>query len=263
MCVEPCSIAASSIGDTVRTAFPADLTQGGAMRTVLSVIRGIGGIVILVAGFSAPAAAQDAYLGEIRWVAFNFAPLGWAECNGQIMAISQNTALFSLLGTTYGGNGITTFALPDLRGRVMVHTGMGPGLSNRDMGEVGGAEATTLQVSQMPAHDHGLSAHAHNVPALSVSLLASSAAATSVSASGNVLATASVAGNGNPKVTSIYAAGPADVSLGTGGSTAPAATDSASAQTSSTGGGQPHAIMQPFLGLKCIIAVEGIFPPRS
>jgi microcystin-dependent protein len=219
-------------------------------------------MIVLMAGLANPAAAQDAYLGEIRWVGFNFAPVGWAECNGQLLPISQNTSLFALLGTTYGGNGQTTFALPDMRGRVMVHMGMGPGLSNRDLGEVGGAEANTLQVSQMPAHDHGLSSHSHNVPALSVSLQASSAAATSVTASGNVLATATVTGNGNPKVTSIYASGPADVSLGNGGSTAPTATDSASGQTSSTGGGQPHSIMQPFLTMKCIIALEGIFPPR-
>jgi hypothetical protein len=104
------------------------------MRNLMSVIRPAGVMIVLMAGLANPAAAQDAYLGEIRWVGFNFAPVGWAECNGQLLPISQNTSLFALLGTTYGGNGQTTFALPDMRGRVMVHMGMGPGLSNRDLG---------------------------------------------------------------------------------------------------------------------------------
>src|SRR5262245_2996958 len=96
------------------------------------------------------------YIGEIRMVGFNFAPLGWALCNGQLLAISQNTALFSLLGTTYGGNGQTTFALPDLRGRIPIHQGQGPGLSNRVLGEVGGQESVALTSQQMPAHTHAL-----------------------------------------------------------------------------------------------------------
>ena len=232
------------------------------MKHLISVIRPAGVMIILMAGLSTPAAGQEAFLGEIRWVGFNFAPRGWAECNGQLMAISQNTALFSLLGTTYGGNGQTTFALPDLRGRVMVHTGMGPGLSNRDLGEVGGAEAHTLSVTELPAHDHAMGTHAHDIPELSFGLRASSAAATSVTAAGNVLATANVIGNGNPKVTQIYNAGPADVSLGTGGTTAASATGPATGMTGSAGGGQPHSTMQPFLGLKCIIAIEGIYPTR-
>ena len=232
------------------------------MRNLMSVIRPAGVMIVLLAGLATPAAAQDPFIGEIRWVGFNFAPRGWAECNGQLMAISQNTALFSLLGTTYGGNGTTTFALPDMRGRVMVHTGMGPGLSNRDMGEVGGAEVHTLSVNELPAHDHALGTHTHTIPELSFGLRASSAAATSIAAAGNVLATATVSGNGNPKVTQIYNAGPADVSLGTGGTTAASATGAAAGMTGSAGGGQPHSNMQPFLGLKCVIALEGIFPSR-
>ena len=158
------------------------------MRRLTSVIRAAGAIVILLAGLPAPAAAQDAFLGEIRWVAFNFAPQGWAECNGQLLPIAQNTALFALVGTMYGGNGQTTFALPDMRGRVMMHVGQGPGLSNRDQGEVGGAEVRSLTVNEIPAHDHALGAHAHDIPALPVGLGASSAAATSVDPAGNVLA---------------------------------------------------------------------------
>ncbi len=101
---------------------------------------------------------SDYFIGEIRLFAGNFAPRDWAFCEGQIMSIAQNTALFSLLGTQYGGNGQTTFALPDLRGRVPMHQGQGPGLSPRDIGEVSGSETVTLLSTQMPAHSHALRA---------------------------------------------------------------------------------------------------------
>src|SRR5437899_12703586 len=96
------------------------------------------------------------FIGEIVMFAGNFAPRGWAFCNGQILSIAQNTALFSILGTTYGGNGQTTFALPDLRGRVPMHPGQGPGLTNHTLGEVAGSETTTLLSSNMPQHTHAL-----------------------------------------------------------------------------------------------------------
>ena len=96
----------------------------------------------------------EPFIGEISMVAFTFAPRGWAFCDGQLLAISQNTALFSLIGTTYGGDGRTTFALPDLRGRVPLHMGNGPGLTSRPEGQKGGSETVTLTVSQMPAHNH-------------------------------------------------------------------------------------------------------------
>ena len=102
--------------------------------------------------------AQDPYIGEIRLVAFNFAPQGWALCNGQILPISQNQALFVLLGTTYGGNGVTTFALPDLRGRAPIHAGQGPGLSNYSLGQIGGTETNIMTVAQMPRHSHAVNA---------------------------------------------------------------------------------------------------------
>ena len=98
--------------------------------------------------------AQQNFIGEIRMVGFNFAPKGWAKCEGQILQISQNEALFSLLGTTYGGNGVTTFALPDMRGRVPMSDGDGVNLTPRILGEMGGSETNTLNVSQMPAHSH-------------------------------------------------------------------------------------------------------------
>lgn len=99
-------------------------------------------------------AGADPFLGEIMMVGFTFCPRGWAECNGQLLPISQNTALYALLGTTYGGDGITTFGLPDLRGRVPIHTGQGPGLTNRPLGSVGGYEENFISVDQLPAHSH-------------------------------------------------------------------------------------------------------------
>src|SRR6059058_5081907 len=98
--------------------------------------------------------AQQPFLGEVRAISWNFAPKGWAFCNGQILPINQNTALFSILGTTYGGNGVTTFALPDLRSRIPVHFGQGPGLSPYSLGQVSGTENVTLLITEMPAHVH-------------------------------------------------------------------------------------------------------------
>ena len=123
---------------------------------------------------------MDPYIGQILLVPFNFAPNGWAFCNGQLLPISQYTALFALLGTTYGGNGVSNFALPDLRGRVPVGFTQGPGLSNYVLGELGGAESVTLQVTQIPAHNHQLQA--------------ANVAATQPNPSGNVLASANAAG---------------------------------------------------------------------
>src|SRR6185369_16953456 len=105
--------------------------------------------------------SSEPYIASIVMFAGNFAPRGWAFCAGQILPISQNTALFSLLGTTYGGNGQTTFALPDLRGRVPNSSGQGPGLANYDLGQVGGFESITLTTNAIPAHSHGLPSHTH------------------------------------------------------------------------------------------------------
>jgi microcystin-dependent protein len=170
---------------------------------------------------------SDAFIGEIRLFAGTVAPRHWAFCQGQLLSIAQNTALFSLLGTTYGGNGQTTFALPDLRGRVPVHRGQGPGLTMRQLGETGGSETVTLQLQQLPAHRHALRA--------------SSAAADGVSAAGAVLGATSVASYDNAS------AGPVLAAQGVAGS----------------GGGQPHPNMAPTLALNYIIALNGIFPSRS
>jgi len=211
-----------------------------------------------------PALAQEPFVGEIRWVAFNFAPRGWATCDGQILSIAQNTALFSLLGTTYGGDGQTTFALPDMRGRVPVHVGQGPGLSSRVMGEVGGSEAVTLTTAEMPLHVHTLASHTHTIPGLPVDVRVSSFAATKGSPAGNVLAKATLEQGGTGSLTNVYSTGLADALLAAGSAvTEPGTTGSASGTTLTAGGSQPHQNMPPFLGVNCIIALEGIFPSRQ
>ena len=178
---------------------------------------------------------SEPFIGQIMLVGFNFEPRGWAFCNGQLLSISQNTALFSLLGTTYGGNGQTTFALPDLRGRAAVGFGQGPGLSNYDLGEQTGSESTTLTVGQMPAHSHLVGANAAN--------------ATVASPSGADLAQG------------VDTRGIAGKSYSTPPMTAPVTLDPATVQPS--GGSQPVSNIQPVLGLNYIIALEGIFPSRS
>ena len=166
---------------------------------------------------------SEPFLGEIRAFGFNFAPRGWAMCNGQLLPIAQNTALFSLLGTTYGGNGQTTFALPDLRGRVPVHMGQGHGLSNRIQGEQSGEENHTLIITEMPAH-------AHAQPA------------------SNAEQDTNRPGNAVPAKGGVYA-----------GSTDGTVMDA----STPTGGSQPHNNMQPYLVLNYCIALQGIFPSRN
>jgi microcystin-dependent protein len=174
---------------------------------------------------------SEPFIGEIRLFAGNFAPRGYALCNGQLLAISQNTALFSILGTTYGGNGITTFGLPDLRGRVPMHAGQGPGLTSRSLGETGGAESETLLVGQMPAHNHLAFPNNRNA---------------------NVQ---------NP-VDSVPGKAP-DPGFFYRNSADPAGGPMDAGFIGNTGGGQPHDNMQPFLAINYIIALEGIYPSRN
>ena len=185
-------------------------------------------VVIAILGIltiEQPVYAQEDFIGEIKMVGFHFAPRGWAFCDGQLLLISQNTALFSLLGTTYGGDGETTFALPDLRGRVPIHPGQGPGLTPRVLGEQGGDEEVTLTESQLPAHTH--------------QAFGSSSLATQPSPEGNL-----PAAKGRTK---LYVEPGSPVGMD-------------STAIGSTGGNSPHANMQPFLGLNYIIALQGIFP---
>jgi microcystin-dependent protein len=177
----------------------------------------------------------DNFLGEIRIFGCNFAPSGWAMCNGAILAISQNTALFSLLGTQYGGNGQTTFALPNLQGRVPVGQGQGPGLSPYTIGEADGVENVTVNGNEMPAHNHPL------------------------------FGTASAANDKRPKAGSAFAtstrAGP--VSPGDNYYAAGTLAPLNAATVQLTGGSQPHTNLQPFLACNFCIALTGIFPSRS
>lgn len=171
---------------------------------------------------------SEAFIGEIRMFGFDFAPRGWATCAGQLMPIAQNQALFSLLGTTYGGNGQVNFALPDLRGRAPIHMGQGPGLSNYLQGQVGGAQTRTLTTAEMPAHTHLV--RAANAPS------------TSAPAANAVLAA--------PTTSRLFRSG--------------AAANVAMAPTVGVAGGsQPHENMQPFTVLNFSIAIQGIFPSRN
>jgi microcystin-dependent protein len=194
--------------------------------------RKVVAIMLALAGLqAAPASAQsEPFVGQIMCAGFNFAPRGWAEMNGQLLPIAQNTALFSLLGTQYGGNGQTTFALPDMRGRTLLHAGQGPGLSNRDQGEVGGTETNSLATANMPPHAH------------SFAPLGSNNDANSVSPAGKVAA--------SKARTTLYT-DPVNVVA------------QASGTTGATGNGVPVNNMQPYLTVKCFIALFGVFPPRD
>lgn len=174
--------------------------------------------------------AQDGIIGEIRLFAGNFAPRNWAFCNGQILSIAQNTALFSLLGTTYGGNGQTTFALPDLRGRVAVSSGQSTTGRSYTLGETGGTETNTLLVSQMPAHVHQVT----------VSQPVNSGDGNTDDPTGNYPAASK-----NGYSTSTNASGPAQtITVGIAGSS------------------QPMNNVQPYLGLNYIICIYGVYPSR-
>ncbi len=171
---------------------------------------------------------SEPFVGEIRMFGFGFAPQGWALCNGQLLPINQNQALFSLLGTTYGGDGRTTFALPDMRSRVPVCQGQGPGLSSYAEGQAGGAETMTLAATQMPRHTHPVKA--------------SSSTADSDQPEGRTLARSA---------SHIYTAKP-DTSTVMNTDT-----------LGDTGGSQPHDNIQPYLAVNFCIALTGIFPSRN
>jgi microcystin-dependent protein len=173
-------------------------------------------------------AQVDPLLGQISMFAGNFAPRGWALCDGRLLLISQYTQLYSVLGTTYGGDGRTTFALPDLRGRAPIHEGQGPGLSDKRLGQRGGAEQVILQVSNLPSHTHSLNA--------------STATGTSNVPTGNVHAD-----------TSVF-----DKEYATTANTAMSGT-----AIGNTGGNIPVSIVQPYLTITYIIALQGTFPSRS
>ena len=185
-------------------------------------------VLMVIAADGRPARAQTPFLGEIDLVPYNFSPTGWADCNGQLLPIASNTALFSLLGTMYGGDGRSNFALPDLRDRVPLAAGQGPGLSDYVQGEVGGEYQHTLTVAEMPAHSHFLKAD---------TALGSSSRPSGMLMARNGAGIPSYRGGLNQTMS------PAAIGV--------------------TGGSQPHNNLQPYLGLKYIIAIQGIFPSRN
>lgn len=180
----------------------------------------------VINNYSPMGGSQD-FLGQLNCVAFSFAPQGWSLCNGQLMPIAQNSALFSLLGTTYGGDGVTTFALPDLRGRVPIHFGQGPGLTNRVQGSKAGEEAHVLLSTEMPGHTHGMNVN--------------NSIGTGNTPGGNFLAQ-------NSEGINEYSAA-ANASMN-------------STSIGLTGGNLGHNNMQPYLVLNWIIAMQGIFPSQ-
>ncbi|MEM7033147.1 MAG: tail fiber protein [Chloroflexota bacterium] len=168
---------------------------------------------------------SEPFIAEIRIFAGNFAPRGWAFCDGQLLPIAQNTALFSLIGTTYGGDGRTTTALPNMQGRAPMHPGRGPGLTSRRLGEKVGAEIVTLSEAQIPSHNHTMRAYTQNPAVTAVP--------------------SSIESINDPTFATT-----SDV-------------DMASESLSTTGGGQAHSNVQPFLTLNYIIALQGLFPSRG
>ena len=186
---------------------------------------------------------MDPFIGQITIFGGNFAPRGWAFCQGQLLPISQNTALFSILGTTYGGDGRTTFALPDLRGRVPFQPGNGPGLSDYRLGEKGGSERHTLTNLEMPSHNHLAS---------STSKLKGQSAAGDDDALSNGVTLAS----GSTSGSEIYSSEVPNTELNANSVTT-------TTITANQGGNQAHNNMQPYLAINYIIALQGVFPSRS
>lgn len=185
---------------------------------------------LLSLGMAKPSlAGVDPFIGEIMFVGYNFCPRGWAEANGQLLPIAQNNALFSLYGTTYGGDGRTTFALPDLRGRAPVHVGTGPGLSPISQGQRGGQETVTLTTAQMPAHSHGLK-------------VSDQAATHATPTAAQAIAATQNAGS--------FATETPSVTLQSG-------------SIENQGGGQAVAIRNPYLGMRACVALQGSFPSRN
>lgn len=196
----------------------------------LASLTALVGSLTLLLSPAPSAAASNPFIGEVMCGGWNFAPQGFMEMNGQLLPIAEYDALFALIGTTFGGDGQTTFALPDMRSRVVVGSGQGPGLSPRQLGEPGGAESETLTAAKMPAHTH------------LVAPPASLADAVGKSPSGAVAS--------SKARTTLYAPGPGTVAM-------------QSAQTSSVGGNAALDNRQPTLAVKCVIAVFGIFPSQN
>jgi microcystin-dependent protein len=192
---------------------------------------------------------ENLYIGEIILFAGNFAPRSTVYCNGQLLSIAQNTALFSILGTTYGGDGRTTFGIPDLRGRVALHPGTGPGLSTRKLGQRSGTETNSLNLNQLAAHTH--IATMQNEGGISIPVNTTSGDEDEQSPGAGVLANTGSDSYSSSGSNGVYSGAAIPV------------TGASSIQVGQTGAGQPINNMQPFLGLNYIICTQGAFPSRS
>jgi microcystin-dependent protein len=200
------------------------------LRPFCAAVAGIAAALLLFAPPRPAGANADPFIGEVSCGGYNFCPKGWMECNGQLLPIAQNTALFSLLGTMYGGDGKSNFALPNLQGRTLLHQGSGPGLTPRSVAETGGEASHALTTAEIPVHSH--------------QVLAFPGAGNSQSPANAVWA---VSSTGIPA----YAA---DLTPRTG---------MAADALASAGSGTPINLLKPYQTLKCCIAVQGIFPPRN
>jgi len=203
-------------------------------------ILGAAALAVLLPGLHAASAQSQPYVGQIMYTGFNFAPANWLPCDGSLQSISNYTVLFDVIGTTYGGDGQNTFAVPDMRGRAPVHQGSN-GVSNYLLGQVGGAETATLNITQMPQHSHSLSFKA---PLPAASAVANSA-----------VPAAHLPANTGRNLN--YSTSAPDVSLGVSVSL------SSSGSTGLTGGNQPFSILQPYLAVNCAIAAFGVFPSQN
>ncbi|WP_255988623.1 phage tail protein [Chitinolyticbacter albus] len=204
---------------------------------------------------------MEPFLGEIKMVGFNFAPRGYAQCAGQQMSIAQNSALFSLLGTMYGGNGQTTFGLPDYRGRSPVGMGQGPGLTPITQGEAAGVESTTLTVAQMPAHTHIAQAAPFSASLTGQISVPAATTGTTQAAPGNTTVLGPIAAGG--RAGTLYATTPADTTLAPFDATLTGQITPSAPTLAATGGSQPIPLRTPFLGTNFVIATEGVFPSRN
>ncbi len=209
----------------------------------------IAAFVIGLAGNGKVLAGADPFYGEISYVAFNYAPQGWRKCDGQLLNIGDHTALYSLLGSTYGGDGRINFKLPDMRGRVPVHQGRGPGLSLYHMGQFGGYETIALDVNTLPSHKHEATV---GEGAVTATLKAAITAPDSPDPEGNSLTKRGLTNKVYSTTAPTVAMHEDSVEV-----------DISSLSIGDTGGSQHFPVMQPYLTVNCIIAIEGIYPSRQ
>jgi microcystin-dependent protein len=215
-------------------------------------------LVVVASSFAVTPAARaqaEPFIGQVMWVGFTFCPQGWAAADGALLPINQNQALFALFGTFYGGDGRTTFALPDLRGRAAVHVGTGPGLTQVFEGQQGGAEQQTLTFAQMPAHSHTATTTVSGMQVTST-LRASSASNNASSPAGAALGV-------SKKQTAQYVSGPPDTNMAAGSVESTVTDGTATTTVNATNSGtSPVPVRDPYLGLRACIALQGIFPSR-